>query len=104
MIEPQPCGKGFFSDDGKFSCRKCLKGFYCDEPVVSYNTLRSEKRCPPGLFCDAGMDSKPTNADKCPKGHYCAEAGGSYPQQPYPRPCPPGSYASSEGQSSCDVW
>lgn len=92
---PIPCGLGFYSDELEGSCHECLAGYYCPWETTSRYHLDTIFRCPPGLYCPAGMDVAPTTqANSCSKGRYCPEA------TPVEVPCPVGSFNNNTGVSS----
>ncbi|XP_070552128.1 fibrillin-2-like [Ptychodera flava] len=71
--DPVECGTGFYSKDGQYDCVTCQIGHYCDNTTTSETDMLTNKRCPAGKYCLAGLHSV-NDATDCTKAHYCPEA------------------------------
>ena len=91
---PIKCVAGYiskFTDDG-YECTICGKGYYSED-----GKWPQCKICTPGYVCEGGTTTRfpylknVHGGFKCPKGHYCPEGSST------PKLCPVGSFNPQEG-------
>ena len=75
-IEPEPCGKGKYTNPGQSVCQTCLAGRYCDDEATTETAMNTTKLCPAGKYCTTGLKDV-SEATDCSRAHYCPE--GLYP-------------------------
>ena len=94
------CGKGFYSEDGKWpKCLLCTPGYVCDGGTMTrfpyLKTAHGGWRCPRGHYCPAGSSS----AIACPVGSFNPLDGRSAVESC--KLCEKNTYNDEEGQGAC---
>ncbi|CAC5381825.1 unnamed protein product [Mytilus coruscus] len=70
---PINCTVGWYSEPGQYICIVCQIGHYCDNATTSEEAMLTDKRCPAGSYCLAGLTTV-SDATPCSVGKYCLEA------------------------------
>jgi hypothetical protein len=98
-VDPKPCDKGFYSEEGASVCIGCENGHFCPETGMSKDLMLSSFRCYAGMFCSDTSQKNvypALSSHGCTAGYYCPEATLEE------IPCPPGTYNPFTGRGSLE--
>jgi hypothetical protein len=72
-IDPEVCGRGFYSGEGQSSCQECWAQSYCDYETTTEAELETQW-CEDGYICERGITERPYHMSSfsCQPGYYCA--------------------------------